>query len=94
MILNTSSLKVGYDKKIVVADINIEAMQGQFLCLLGPNGSGKSTILKTIARMLSPLGGSVYLNGKALNSVTNQELAQTTAVSSSLISRLVAVLIR
>jgi iron complex transport system ATP-binding protein len=80
MILNTKNLKVGYGKKIVVSDINVEAMRGQFICLLGPNGSGKSTILKTIARMLSPLGGEIYLNGQELSGFSSLEIAKTEAV--------------
>ena len=80
MILNTKKLRVGYGKKTVVADINIEAMRGQFICLLGPNGSGKSTILKTLVRMLSPLGGDVYLNGQDISKLSNLEMAKTTAV--------------
>lgn len=80
MILHTSKLKVGYGKKTVVANIDIEAMRGQFICLLGPNGSGKSTILKTIVRMLVPLGGEVYLNGQEISSLSNLEIAKSTAV--------------
>ena len=80
MILNTRKLRVGYGKKTVVADIDIEAMRGQFICLLGPNGSGKSTILKTIVRMLAPLGGEVYLNGQDISKLSNMEMAKTTAV--------------
>lgn len=80
MILNTKNLKVGYGKKTIVADINLEAMRGQFICLLGPNGSGKSTILKTFARMLSPLGGEIYLNGQVLSGLSNLEVAKTEAV--------------
>ncbi|MDD5288433.1 MAG: ABC transporter ATP-binding protein [Dehalococcoidales bacterium] len=80
MMLNTKNLKVGYGKKTVVAGINIEAMKGQFICLLGPNGSGKSTILKTIVRMLVPLGGEVYLNERNISGLSNLEMAKTTAV--------------
>lgn len=80
MILNTKNLRVGYGKKTVVADINIEALKGQFIGLLGPNGSGKSTILKTIVRMLVPMGGEVYLNGHDISSLSNLEMARTTAV--------------
>jgi iron complex transport system ATP-binding protein len=80
MILNTRKLRVGYGKKTVVADINIEAMKGQFICLLGPNGSGKSTILKTVVHMLAPLGGEVYLNGQDISKISNLEMAKTIAV--------------
>ena len=80
MIIRTDQLKVGYGKKVVVADINIALLEGQFICLLGPNGSGKSTILKTLVRMLQPLGGEVYLNERNIINLNNQDIAKTTAV--------------
>jgi iron complex transport system ATP-binding protein len=79
-ILRTDKLAVGYGKNIVVENINIALLEGQFVCLLGPNGSGKSTILKTIVRMLTPLGGAVFLNDKDVAQLTNQAMARTTAV--------------
>jgi len=80
MILRTDKLTVGYGQKVVVSDINVMLMKGQFVCLLGPNGSGKSTILKTIVRMLMPLGGEVYLNDRDISRMSNQDMAKTTAV--------------
>jgi iron complex transport system ATP-binding protein len=80
MILKTSKLSVGYGKKTVVADINIEILRGQFVCLLGPNGCGKSTILKTLVKMLSPLQGAVYLNERDILQMSSREMALTTAV--------------
>jgi iron complex transport system ATP-binding protein len=80
MILRTDKLTVGYGKKVVVSDINVMLIKGQFVCLLGPNGSGKSTILKTIVRMLMPLGGEVYLNDREISRMSNQDMAKSTAV--------------
>ncbi len=80
MIIRTDKLNVGYGRKAVVTDINIALLAGQFVCLLGPNGSGKSTILKTLVRMLQPLGGEVYLNDENITGLNNQDIARTTAV--------------
>ncbi|MDD5190957.1 MAG: ABC transporter ATP-binding protein [Dehalococcoidales bacterium] len=80
MIIQTDKLKVGYGKKVVVDDINIALLEGQFICLLGPNGSGKSTILKTLVHMLLPLGGAVFLNNRDITGLSNQEISMTTAV--------------
>ncbi|MDP2919288.1 MAG: ABC transporter ATP-binding protein [Dehalococcoidia bacterium] len=79
-ILRTDKLAVGYGKKIVVSDINVALLEGQFVCLLGPNGSGKSTILKTLVRMLAPLGGGVFLNDRDTSRLSSQDMARTTAV--------------
>ncbi|GMW05126.1 MAG: hypothetical protein AMXMBFR85_11060 [Dehalococcoides mccartyi] len=80
MILRTSHLDVGYGSKVVVSDINIEALRGQFICLLGPNGCGKSTLIKSLIKTLSPCGGSIYLKGCDIRAVKQDELAKSQAV--------------
>ena len=39
---------VGYDGKTVLQDLSIEALAGDYLCMVGENGSGKSRLMKTI----------------------------------------------
>ena len=58
----TSNLSVGYNKNILISDINIEIEKGKILTLIGPNGSGKSTILKSIARQIPAICGKVYID--------------------------------
>ena len=53
--LQTKKLCVGYQKHIVVDNIEISLEQGEILTLIGPNGAGKSTVLKSIARQLETL---------------------------------------
>jgi NitT/TauT family transport system ATP-binding protein len=36
----------------------------QFTCVLGPSGSGKSTLLRILGGLLTPSGGSVWLDGQ------------------------------
>ena len=71
--LQTKKLCVGYQKHIVVDNIEI-------LTLIGPNGAGKSTVLKSIARQLETLGGSIYLDQKELSRLSGQQLSQSMAV--------------
>ncbi len=78
--LQTKELAVGYGSRTVVDDINLEALKGQFICLLGPNGSGKSTILRCLAGLLSPLKGSVYLKGDVLYRMEPKDLSRIMAV--------------
>lgn len=75
-IISAKNLTVGYDKKSVISDINIEAMKGQVICLLGPNGAGKSTILRTLAGLLAPVDGSVYVDGKDISKVRKKDIAK------------------
>ncbi|MEL3908155.1 MAG: ABC transporter ATP-binding protein [Treponemataceae bacterium] len=73
-------LDVGYDKKIIVSDINININRGEIISLIGPNGSGKSTILKTIIRNIKSLGGEIFVDGKNLKSIPNNVLAKKISI--------------
>ncbi len=79
-ILETQDLVVGYDKKKVVGGINLDVKKGQMACLLGPNGSGKSTILKSLSALLTPLGGSIKIQGKELKDLNRKTLSRILAV--------------
>ncbi len=78
-LLHTENLSVGYGKNTVVADILLQAVPGQILCLIGPNGAGKSTLLKTLIRELEPTGGAVILSGRDLRDYPERELARLSA---------------
>ncbi len=62
-VLGAAGLTVGYDRRPVVADIELTVPRQTSLALVGTNGSGKSTLLKTIVGLLPPLGGSIEVFG-------------------------------
>ena len=76
----TRQLMVGYDGKPLIRDLSIAVEKGEILTLIGPNGSGKSTILKSIARQLKTLAGTVYIDQKNLHSLSARELATRMAL--------------
>lgn len=76
----TSSLSVGYNKNILIKDINIEIEKGKILTLIGPNGSGKSTILKSVARQIPAICGSVYIDKNDIFSLGLKTMAKTVSV--------------
>ena len=80
MILHTKDLAVGYDGRSVVKGLTFSLRPGEILTLIGPNGAGKSTILKTLARRLEPVAGAVLLDGKALSSMAENELAKRLSI--------------
>lgn len=51
----------------VFNDINLEIMNGEFICLLGPSGCGKSTLINVIAGLEHATEGSAVLNGKVID---------------------------
>ena len=48
---------------IALSDISVRIPQGCIIGLLGPNGAGKTTLLKTIATLLLPDRGSIFVQG-------------------------------
>ena len=47
----------------VFSGLDFEASSGEALAVVGPNGSGKTSLLRLIAGLLAPAGGSVGLEG-------------------------------
>ena len=71
--LQLSRLAVGYKGKALISGIEIGLQKGEIVTLAGPNGSGKSTILKTITRQLTPVGGEVFLAGSRVGTYNHAE---------------------
>lgn len=76
----TDKMSVGYDGKPLIKEIEIKVNKGEILTLIGPNGAGKSTILKSITRQLKTIGGSVYLDQKMMQQMSNKEVSKRLAV--------------
>ena len=60
--------------------LSLTVERGSRTSLVGPNGSGKSTTLKTLARLIAPLAGSVYLNGQDINRLPTRQVARRMAI--------------
>lgn len=50
------------DKVTALCDVSFEMPTGSILCILGHNGAGKTTLVKSIAGILTPDSGEIYLN--------------------------------
>lgn len=64
-ILECTDLSKAYKKYIPVLDhFNLQIPAGRIVGLLGPNGCGKSTLIKLIAGILQPNGGTITVGGE------------------------------
>jgi ATP-binding cassette subfamily F protein 3 len=64
--LSFDGLTCGYGDTQIVGNISRSVLAGQRIGILGANGQGKSTLVKTIAKALTPLAG-VMTEGKGLS---------------------------
>jgi putative ABC transport system ATP-binding protein len=61
---------------VALANINIDIHAGEFLSVMGPSGCGKSTLLNLMGLLDVPTGGTVYLDGKPIDSYQDKALAR------------------
>ncbi len=59
-----------------VRGVNLEIDRGEFTALAGPSGSGKTTLLNLIGGLTRPTRGHIWVAGRELTTMSNQELAQ------------------
>tara|TARA_B100000941_G_scaffold39616_1_gene23735 strand:- start:3694 stop:4380 length:687 start_codon:yes stop_codon:yes gene_type:complete len=59
LILTTENLSVGYDE-VLISGITLKVLKGEVIAIVGPSGIGKTTLLRTIAKLVKPLSGSIY----------------------------------
>ncbi|BAB72347.1 ABC transporter ATP-binding protein [Anabaena sp. FACHB-709] len=75
-VIASQNLQIAYDGKIIVPDLSVAFSLGEITALLGPNGSGKSTVLRTLARLMQPSKGTIYLHGRDISHIPTKELAK------------------
>jgi iron complex transport system ATP-binding protein len=80
-VLSAEGLDSGYGKTAVVTGLDLQALRGQTICLVGPNGSGKTTVLRTLAGILSPVRGAVYIGQQEIRRIRPAEKAKRLAVA-------------
>jgi branched-chain amino acid transport system ATP-binding protein len=68
--LDVSDLVTAYGKIEALKGVTLHAERSRITCLLGPNGAGKTTLMMSIAGILSPLRGSIRLDGTELRGLT------------------------
>ncbi|HET7150691.1 MAG TPA: ABC transporter ATP-binding protein [Candidatus Acidoferrum sp.] len=57
----------------VLRDVSLSFEQGTLSLVMGPSGSGKTTLLSMLGCLLSPDEGSVFVDGLAVNALSEAE---------------------
>lgn len=66
--------KVSSFKAVNKVSLNIK--EKDFIAIMGPSGAGKSTLMNMISTIDTPTAGSVFINGKNIQAMSQRELAQ------------------
>jgi iron complex transport system ATP-binding protein len=78
-LLEARGLSAGHAAPLFPA-FDLEVAAGELICLLGRNGAGKTTLLKTLGGILTPLSGTVSLQGRPAASLSGRERALRAAL--------------
>lgn len=68
--------RVGQEEVHALAGVDLEIRRNEYVAIMGPSGSGKSTLMNLIGCLDTPTSGSYRLNGRAVEGLTDDELAR------------------
>lgn len=66
-ILHIEDVFHGYGDKVILDNIDLSIMPGEFVTLVGLSGCGKSTVLRLVVGQEQVRHGSILLNGEPIN---------------------------
>lgn len=75
-VIRVQNLISGYNETIVLNDISFEVIPGEILVILGTSGCGKTTLLKHLIGLMHPFSGKIFLLGRELLQLSEQESLQ------------------
>lgn len=73
------NIVIGYEKNIIINDLDIEIKKGEIFTILGTNGCGKSTLLKAISKVIPYKDGIITLENEIIYDINSKEFAKKLA---------------
>ena len=74
--LSVQGLTAGYGGPPIIEQVSVKASRGEITAIVGPNGAGKSTLLKTVAGLIRPTAGKVFVEGKEATGLPAEKLVR------------------
>lgn len=74
--LAATDLRIGYGREPVIDGLDVSIPDSSLTAIIGPNACGKSTLLRALARLLRPRGGTVLLDGADIHTLSTKQVAR------------------
>lgn len=74
--LRVDRISVSYGAVRALDEVSLAVPRGEVTAVLGANGAGKSTMLRTLAGLVRPRGGSVELDGRSLSGLGPEDIVR------------------
>lgn len=65
--LRLENLTKVFGELVAVKNLNLDILDGEFICFLGPSGCGKTTTLNMLSGLEEPTEGRIILDAKVIN---------------------------
>ena len=78
--IQVRDITVAYEQTIVIPKLNLNIPGGKITIVVGGNGCGKSTLIKSVAGILKPKKGEIFINGTEIKKQAPRETAKQMAV--------------
>jgi phospholipid/cholesterol/gamma-HCH transport system ATP-binding protein len=72
-------VSLAFDDKVILKDVSFELCAGHTKIILGASGAGKSITLKILLGLLKPDRGEVWVNGRQVDKLTEEEMMEVRA---------------
>ncbi len=80
LVIDVSGLRkvyrIGQEKVVALDHVDMQVERGTICCLLGTSGSGKSTLLNMLAGLEKPTKGTITIDGKRIDQMSEKALAK------------------
>lgn len=67
--------RFGGNRVRALSNVSFSVEQGEYVAIMGESGSGKTTLLNVLAALDKPTSGEVYLDGRKLSTIKENEIA-------------------
>lgn len=72
-VIKVRGLEVGFGKKTIMKDLDLDVMRGEIMGFIGPSGTGKSVLTRAILGLVPKRAGTIEVFGENLDEMSEDE---------------------